>query len=182
MSGLQPTVRSLPHLSPRSLDQLVSDLRDLEVDAVAVCLLFAFVEPAHEIRVGEAIAVAFTGCPCVAFSPSPTALPGIRKNCNDGGERSCSSGDDRVSGRRLIRAGVTTGSVAISSSCNPTAALQRRLKRQTDRCSHFSLVPPAGLLLPQSSAAETISLICYALIWEERAAMSPRSAMASQIA
>ena len=63
-------------LESRSLDQLVSDLRNLEVDAVAVCLLFAFVEPAHEIRVGEAIAVAL---PDAHVSLSHQVLPLYRE-------------------------------------------------------------------------------------------------------
>ncbi len=58
------------------LDRLVSELKTLDVDAVAVCLLFAFVEPAHELRVGEAIAAAL---PNAHVSLSHQVLPLYRE-------------------------------------------------------------------------------------------------------
>src|SRR3712207_2090246 len=40
-------------LDEESLERAVSAVREAEVDAVAVCLLFAFMRPEHEKRVGE---------------------------------------------------------------------------------------------------------------------------------
>src|SRR5215213_1054313 len=42
-------------LDEASLEAAVSAIREAEVEAVAVCLLFAFVHPEHERRVGEAL-------------------------------------------------------------------------------------------------------------------------------
>ncbi len=58
------------------LEQLISALGRLEVDAVAVCFLFAFVEPAHEIAVGKAISAAL---PNVHVSLSHQVLPLYRE-------------------------------------------------------------------------------------------------------
>ena len=58
------------------LEQLISDLKDLNVEAVAVCFLFAFVEPAHEIETGKAIAAAL---PNVRVSLSHQVLPLYRE-------------------------------------------------------------------------------------------------------
>jgi N-methylhydantoinase A len=63
-------------LESADLDKLVSELKALEVEAVAVCFLFSFVEPAHEIAVGEAIAAAL---PNVHVSLSHQVLPLYRE-------------------------------------------------------------------------------------------------------
>jgi len=63
-------------LESADLDRLVSELKALEVDAVAVCLLFAFVEPTHEIRIGKAIAAAL---PNAHVSLSHQVLPLYRE-------------------------------------------------------------------------------------------------------
>jgi N-methylhydantoinase A len=63
-------------LESADLDKLVSELKALEVDAVAVCFLFAFVESAHEIAVGEAITAAL---PNVHVSLSHQVLPLYRE-------------------------------------------------------------------------------------------------------
>lgn len=41
--------------------RLVEQVREADVDAVAVCLLFAFAQPDHERRIGEALRAAFPG-------------------------------------------------------------------------------------------------------------------------
>jgi N-methylhydantoinase A len=63
-------------LESADLDKLVSELKALEVDAVAVCFLFAFVELVHEIAVGEAITAAL---PNVHVSLSHQVLPLYRE-------------------------------------------------------------------------------------------------------
>lgn len=63
-------------LETADLDQLIAELKTLEVDAVAVCLLFAFVEPSHEIQIGKAIAAAL---PAVHVSLSHQVLPLYRE-------------------------------------------------------------------------------------------------------
>ncbi|HEX2741623.1 MAG TPA: hydantoinase/oxoprolinase N-terminal domain-containing protein, partial [Rubrobacter sp.] len=45
----------LAPLDEASLNETVSAVREAEVDAVAVCLLFTFAHPEHEERVGEAL-------------------------------------------------------------------------------------------------------------------------------
>ena len=58
------------------LTGLVSALRAAEVEAVAVCLLFGFLHPEHEQRVGQAIRAAL---PEVAVSLSSELLPEFRE-------------------------------------------------------------------------------------------------------
>lgn len=51
----------LTPLDDAEIARLVEDVRRAEVDAVAVCLLFAFVEPDHERRIGAALRAALPG-------------------------------------------------------------------------------------------------------------------------
>jgi N-methylhydantoinase A len=63
-------------LDEESLEDAVFAIREAEVEAVAVCLLFAFVHPEHEKRVGEALREAL---PEVHVSLSSEVLPEFRE-------------------------------------------------------------------------------------------------------
>jgi N-methylhydantoinase A len=63
-------------LDEESLERAVSAVRDAEVEAVAVCLLFAFMHPEHELRVGEALREAL---PEMHVSLSSEVLPEFRE-------------------------------------------------------------------------------------------------------
>ncbi|MCA1849122.1 MAG: hydantoinase/oxoprolinase family protein, partial [Actinobacteria bacterium] len=59
-------------LDETDLEDAISSIKEAEVRAVAVCLLFAFVHPEHERRVGEALREAL---PDVHVSLSSEVLP-----------------------------------------------------------------------------------------------------------
>ena len=63
-------------LAEESLKETVEVLREADVEAVAVCLLFAFAHPEHERRVGEALREALPG---VHVSLSSEVLPEFRE-------------------------------------------------------------------------------------------------------
>src|SRR4051812_16694743 len=63
-------------LDEDSLREAIEHLRDAEVDAVAVCLLFAFMHPEHEQRVGQAVREALGD---VHVSLSSEVLPEFRE-------------------------------------------------------------------------------------------------------
>src|SRR5215208_6261422 len=63
-------------LDDQSLQEAVSAIEEAEVEAVAVCLLFAFLHPEHEERVGEALREAL---PDVHVSLSSEVLPEFRE-------------------------------------------------------------------------------------------------------
>ena len=63
-------------LDEESLQEAVEALRAADVEAVAVCLLFAFAHPGHERRVGEALREALPG---VHVSLSSEVLPEFRE-------------------------------------------------------------------------------------------------------
>jgi N-methylhydantoinase A len=63
-------------LDEESLARAVAAVRDAEVEAVAVCLLFAFLHPEHERRVGEALRAELDG---VHVSLSSEVLPEFRE-------------------------------------------------------------------------------------------------------
>ena len=66
----------LEPLDADSIERAVEAVREAEVDAVAVCLLFAFLHPDHERRVGEALAEAV---PDAHVSLSSDVLPEFRE-------------------------------------------------------------------------------------------------------
>ncbi|MGH3146686.1 MAG: hydantoinase/oxoprolinase N-terminal domain-containing protein, partial [Rubrobacter sp.] len=81
--GLRFTVRErmgpegeIEPLDEESLESAVSAVREAEVEAVAVCLLFSFMHPEHERRVGEALREAL---PEVHVSLSCEVLPEFRE-------------------------------------------------------------------------------------------------------
>lgn len=63
-------------LDEESLNSAVASVREANVEAVAVCLLFAFAHPEHERRVGEALREAL---PDVHVSLSSEVLPEFRE-------------------------------------------------------------------------------------------------------
>ncbi len=63
-------------LDKESLEAVVSSIKEAEVEAIAVCLLFAFMHPEHEKRVGEALREAL---PDVHVSLSSEVLPEFRE-------------------------------------------------------------------------------------------------------
>jgi N-methylhydantoinase A len=63
-------------LDEKSLEVVVSSIKEAEVEAIAVCLLFAFMHPEHEKRVGEALREAL---PDVHVSLSSEVLPEFRE-------------------------------------------------------------------------------------------------------
>lgn len=63
-------------LDEESLKEVVSSIKEAEVEAVAVCLLFAFMHPEHEERVGEALREEL---PEVHVSLSSEVLPEFRE-------------------------------------------------------------------------------------------------------
>src|SRR5947208_1354925 len=65
----------LEPLDPGSVERAVAGLREADVEAVAVCLLFAFRHPEHERAVAEAVRAAL---PDVHVSLSSAVLPAFR--------------------------------------------------------------------------------------------------------
>jgi N-methylhydantoinase A len=63
-------------LDEESLEEVVSSIKEAEVEAAAVCLLFAFMHPDHERRIGEALREAL---PEVHVSLSSEVLPEFRE-------------------------------------------------------------------------------------------------------
>ena len=66
----------LSPLDEAGLKDVLSAIEEAEVEAVAVCLLFAFMHPEHERRVGEALREAL---PSVHVSLSSEVLPEFRE-------------------------------------------------------------------------------------------------------
>jgi N-methylhydantoinase A len=63
-------------LDQSNLEEVISAIREAEVEAIAVCLLFAFMYPDHEKRVGETLREAL---PNVHVSLSSEVLPEFRE-------------------------------------------------------------------------------------------------------
>jgi N-methylhydantoinase A len=66
----------LEKLDETSVEEAIETLRKAKVEAVAVCLLHAFANPAHERRVAELLRAAL---PCVAVTASTDVLPVVRE-------------------------------------------------------------------------------------------------------
>ena len=65
-------------LDDDSVGEAIEALREAEVEAVAVCLLFAFLHPEHERRVGEAVREALGGRPRLALERGAAGVPRVR--------------------------------------------------------------------------------------------------------
>jgi N-methylhydantoinase A len=63
-------------LDDGEVDRLVAELRDSDAESIAVCLLFAFSDPAHESRIADALREAL---PDVHVSASHEVLPAFRE-------------------------------------------------------------------------------------------------------
>ena len=66
----------LEKLDEASVEKAIQTLRRMDVEAVAVCLLHAFANPAHERRVAELLRAALPG---VAVTASTDVLPVVRE-------------------------------------------------------------------------------------------------------
>jgi N-methylhydantoinase A len=65
-------------LDEASVAETIERLRAAEVDAVAICLLFSFVDPSHEDRIAALVRAAL---PSVHISVSSQVLPEFRASC-----------------------------------------------------------------------------------------------------
>src|SRR3954453_4139006 len=63
-------------LADDEIARLVAELRDSEIESIAVCLLFAFRDPGHERRIASALREALPG---VHVSASHEVLPAFRE-------------------------------------------------------------------------------------------------------
>jgi N-methylhydantoinase A len=68
--------RVLRELDEKALRATVRDLKNVGIESMAVCLLFSFLHPEHEVRVREIVAEEMPGC---AISLSSEVLPQIRE-------------------------------------------------------------------------------------------------------
>src|SRR5215213_7318762 len=66
----------IEELADREIDKLIEELRDAEVESVAVCLLFSFRDHAHERRIASALREAL---PDLHVSASHEVLPAFRE-------------------------------------------------------------------------------------------------------
>jgi N-methylhydantoinase A len=80
-------------LDEQDLRRIVEELREARVEAVAVCLLFAFLHPEHERRVGDVLRAELEG---VHVSLSHEVLPEVREY-----ERAATTAADAYLGPRL---------------------------------------------------------------------------------
>ena len=86
---------------------LIAGLADNEVEAVAVCLLWSTVNPAHELRVGELLEQHLPGVPYTlshALNPIAARVPPrlVRRD-----RRVAEAADDALPGRRSSNASET---------------------------------------------------------------------------
>ena len=74
-------------LDDGSLREAVAAVAAAGVEAVAVCLLFAFLHPEHERAVGDALRVRVAGCARFALVRAAARVPGVRALLDHRGER-----------------------------------------------------------------------------------------------
>lgn len=122
--------------SPESLDGLVAFLRDADVEAVAVCLLWSIRNPSHEKMVRERLEQAFPGLP---VSLSSEVNP-------------------------IIREFRRASSTAIDASLKPlttsyVAGLKQTLRDAGLTCPFFLVASDGSLIEPEQAAARPVSLI-----------------------
>ena len=140
-----------------------------EVEAVAVCLLFAFLHPEHERRGRRGAARGVAGRARVALVRAAARVPGVRALLDHRGER--------VPGARAV--GVPGGDRA--------AAARHAVLGRRGRCGHGGR--PAGCVRPfraggrassarRSSRAQAASRTCSPSTWAGRAPTSRPSSAA----
>ncbi len=71
-----PTARWSPPLADNEIDGLIAALKAARVDAIAVSLMFSFLNPQHERRLGERLRAAL---PHVPVYLSSDVLPEIKE-------------------------------------------------------------------------------------------------------
>ena len=123
----------LEPLDEDSLAAAVEALREAEVEAVAVCLLFAFLHPEHEQQVGEAVREALPGRPRLALERGAARVPRVRALLDHRGRRlprarSSAAYLARLGGRRRRRgrAGAAGHAVLGRRASTSSAAARRR--------------------------------------------------------
>jgi N-methylhydantoinase A len=70
------TTGVVEELAGEEVERLIGELRGMEVESIAVCLLFAFRDPSHEQRIASALREALPG---VHISASHEVLPAFRE-------------------------------------------------------------------------------------------------------
>ncbi|GAB5497876.1 MAG: hydantoinase/oxoprolinase family protein [Pseudohongiellaceae bacterium] len=137
-------------LDPCDLEQLVSQLRDLDVDAVAISMLFSFLDPRHEQAVAAAIKAAQLP---VLVSCSSTVLPVYREY-----ERGIATWLNAALGPVVngyltrLRDGVNGASLQIMQSNAETVAADKA----ADAAVNLLLSGPAGGLTAMQFLGEQI--------------------------
>ena len=98
-------------LAPLDEDEVrerVRELRDAGVEAIAVCLLHSYLNPAHEQRIKEIVLEEYPDATC-RFPRGAAAVPGVRALLDHRAERLCRARRSRAtspgSTRRCARAG-----------------------------------------------------------------------------
>ena len=136
----------LEPLDEDSLREAVDALREAEVEAVAVCLLFAFLHPEHERAVGEAIREALPGRARLALERGAARVPRVRALLDDRRQRLPRARSSRAYLERLAggadEAGVPAPLVMQSSGgvvdVEAAAAQRRRLRALRARPAAWS--------------------------------------------
>ena len=104
--------------TPRSLDRAGgSDRRGAKPDACAVCLLFSFLNPAHEAMIRDALARRLPGHVPLDLVRGAAGIPRIRAALHDRAQR-------------LSAAGAWTAISATSPTASPRRAPTRRARHQ----------------------------------------------------
>ena len=79
--------KAIRALSPDTLPTLVKAIGEAKPDACAVCLLFSFLNPAHEAMIGDALKRRLSGHVPVDLVAGAAGIPRIRAALDHGAER-----------------------------------------------------------------------------------------------
>ena len=108
-------------LDEAELDALVDAIRGLDgVQAIAVCLMFSFLNDVHEQRIGERLRAALPGLPVFLSSENPARDPRVRAHEHDRGMRL------RGAGARLLPRTPGDGPRRARSPGAPRHGVERR--------------------------------------------------------
>ena len=91
--------KAIRALSPDTLPALVQAIGEAKPDACAVCLLFSFLNPAHEAMIGDALEGRLSGHVPVDLVAGAAGVPRIRAALDHGAERLSAAGDRPLSRR-----------------------------------------------------------------------------------
>ena len=114
-----PTAPSSCRSTRHAVADVADRLRQLEVEAVAVCLLWSIVNPAHELRVGELLARAPAGASRHALAraqPEPARVPPRISTAIDASLKPLMSRLSAASSRRRSRRPASHGRLLIMTS------------------------------------------------------------------